>query len=264
MTTNDSPNTKRRWFQFSLRALLVLVLLVSVGMSWFAVRMEKARRQKEAVEAIRKAGGGVVYDYEPSEPLAPKWARALLGDDFFFDVFAVESWSGDFGDDEAIYLKRLTNLEVLFLKGAQITDAGLANIKELANLESVHLSDTQVTGSGIKHLQGITKLKSVDLGNTQVTDAGLERLAGLTNLIYLNLSSTQVTDAGLQHLRDMTSLEQLNLSDTEVTDAGLESVKGLTNLSELNLHDTEVTSKGIKELQKALPECVIFYWPNGS
>ena len=31
MTT---PKPKRRWFQYSLRTLLVLMLLVGVGMSW--------------------------------------------------------------------------------------------------------------------------------------------------------------------------------------------------------------------------------------
>jgi hypothetical protein len=38
---------KRRWYQFSLRALLVFVLLVSIGMSWLAVRRQRVRRQRE-------------------------------------------------------------------------------------------------------------------------------------------------------------------------------------------------------------------------
>ena len=41
----------------SLRALMLLVLLVSIGMSWLAVRMERARKQWEAVEAIERLGG---------------------------------------------------------------------------------------------------------------------------------------------------------------------------------------------------------------
>ncbi len=50
---NHPRKPRRRWYQYSLRSLLVLTLLVSVGMSYVAVRMQRARRQKEAVEAIR-------------------------------------------------------------------------------------------------------------------------------------------------------------------------------------------------------------------
>ena len=39
-----------RRFQFSLRSLLVLVVVVAVPCSWLAVEMKKAREQKEAVE----------------------------------------------------------------------------------------------------------------------------------------------------------------------------------------------------------------------
>ena len=61
----------RRFLQFSLRTLLVVVLLVSIGMSWLAVKLERARRQKEAVRTIEKAAGWVVYDYQ-SENLSAK------------------------------------------------------------------------------------------------------------------------------------------------------------------------------------------------
>jgi hypothetical protein len=59
MTTTPRPKPRtRRFLQFSLRTLLIFVLLVSIGMSWFAVKLERARRQREAVEVIRTGGGG--------------------------------------------------------------------------------------------------------------------------------------------------------------------------------------------------------------
>lgn len=51
-------NTQRlRWFQFRLRTLLVAILLLSLPLSWFGWRLEEARRQRKAVEAIRQMGG---------------------------------------------------------------------------------------------------------------------------------------------------------------------------------------------------------------
>jgi len=53
----DKPRARRRWYQYSLRTLLLVMLLASVGISWFAVKMQRARKQREAVEAIRGLGG---------------------------------------------------------------------------------------------------------------------------------------------------------------------------------------------------------------
>ena len=53
-----------RWFQYRLRSLFVLMFLVSIGMSWFSVNMQRAKKQKEAVEEIKNPYWWVLYDYE--------------------------------------------------------------------------------------------------------------------------------------------------------------------------------------------------------
>jgi hypothetical protein len=60
--SNDKP--RRRWYQYSLRTLLLLMLLVSVGMSAVATRMRTARRQRDAVAAIQESGGSVAYYHD--------------------------------------------------------------------------------------------------------------------------------------------------------------------------------------------------------
>ena len=99
MNDSDTPKPKRRWYQFRMRTLLVFVLLLSVPLSWFAWKLQKARRQREAVEAIVEAGGYVYYDFQIDEtgaeitgaqPTAPVWLRKSLGDDFFRAVTTVD------------------------------------------------------------------------------------------------------------------------------------------------------------------------------
>ena len=47
----------RRRFQYSLRSLLLVMLLASFGMSWAAVELRAVRRQKEAVDAVESWAG---------------------------------------------------------------------------------------------------------------------------------------------------------------------------------------------------------------
>jgi hypothetical protein len=214
----ESPARKLRWFQYSLRSLLLLVLLVSLGMSWVAVRMKRTRQQDEAVEEITKFGGWALYDYQngqfgdvrpTAEPPGPAWLRNLLGENFF------------------------------------------------ATVVEVHFASPLLTDRGLEHLKGLSQLRWLDLPGTQVTDSGLEHLKGLKQLQILSLNDTKVTDAGLQHLKGLPQLEWLDLDGTQVTDAGLEHLKGLTHLWRLTLHRTNVTDQGENRLQRALPECEI-------
>ena len=173
----------RRRFQFSIRSLLLFVVVVAVVCSWFTVKVQQARGQREVVEAFEKVGF-VMYDYEVAEldangrrPPAPgpPWLRNLVGVDFLSDVVA--------------------------LRYKRATDAGLVHLKGLTSLQELVLDNTQVTDAGLVHLEGLTGLRHLDLTNTEVTDAGLVHLKGLTNVQWLFLYRTQVTEAGVQDLQ---------------------------------------------------------------
>ena len=96
---NEPAKPERRWFQFRLRTLLIAVMLLALPLSWVAVRMERARRQREVVDEIVRLGGVSLYDWEATPPPIgqsmldvkpyPAWLRKLLGDDFFDTVASV-------------------------------------------------------------------------------------------------------------------------------------------------------------------------------
>ena len=58
----------RRRFQFSILSLLLLTVVAAIPCSWLAVARKQARKQREAVEKIRRLGGGVYYDYQHALP----------------------------------------------------------------------------------------------------------------------------------------------------------------------------------------------------
>lgn len=181
---NDQAKPTRRWFQFRLRTLLIAVLLLAVPLSWIAMRIEKARRQREAVEAIAKLGGGVRYDYhdgvcDPAEhPPIPSLLLKLLGDDFFSDVVGV----GFFQDD--------------------VVDNDLTVLNTLRNLDFVELVQVPITDRGLRHLDGLHRLQYLNLKGSPITDVGLPQLAKLTTLARLDLTGTKITEEGVKTLVD--------------------------------------------------------------
>ena len=91
-----APKPKLRWFQFSLRTLLVATTLFAVLCSLFSWQVKRAQFQKQCVAAIRNRGGHVHYDYKvanwyASSPV-PKYLLDWLGEDFFHRVVGVQIW----------------------------------------------------------------------------------------------------------------------------------------------------------------------------
>ena len=109
----DQPKPKRRWFQYSLRTLLLLVAALGIVMATFVM---PAVRQRRAVERIKQISGSVAYDYQfhsdgsfawNGKPAGPNWLFAIIGDDFFISVVKVDFGPGDPFGHERNY-RRLT------------------------------------------------------------------------------------------------------------------------------------------------------------
>lgn len=100
-----------RWrFQFNIRSLLVMAMVVAILCSWMTVEMRAAKRQQEAIEAILSDGGiEVAYEGDsggvltqdwslnvrrlsvtpPPPPPLQSWVETLLGKDFVRRAVAV-------------------------------------------------------------------------------------------------------------------------------------------------------------------------------
>jgi len=270
---DETPRVRRRWLWYGVLALPVLAAMVAIPMISFALKLEQARKQRAAVDAIRRMGGVVYYDYQVyfdksqnAPPPGPAWLRELFGVDMVASVVNVELGPQkpvDAGFDDAGLqqleepLKALPRLEWLGVDGAKVTDAGLKHLAGLSQVKRLYIWGTSITDSGLEHIQGLTQLESLVIRETGITDAGLRRLAGLKHLTRLDLTKTKITGPGLRHLEGLENLKLLHLGQTKITDAGLEYLTGFHHLKELYLGDTHVTEEGVKKLREALPNCRI-------
>jgi hypothetical protein len=188
---------KRRWLQFSLRALLVFVTLFAIACSWVAVKMRAAREELNAAVVIEKMGGRTGW----SVPSGPLWLRRLLGNAFFNGSVKLVAPPSNVADADLEHLKALQQLISLYLVNTKVTDAGLEHLQTLGQLQELHLDDTTVTDAGLKHLNALGQLQWLSLSSTKITDAGLEHLTALRQLKTLFLDGTKVTDAAVEKLQ---------------------------------------------------------------
>jgi hypothetical protein len=120
----------RRFLRFSVRGLIVIVLVIGVGLGWV---VRQAHVQRDAVAAILRAGGVVEYDWQRrnrksipgGEPSAPRWLVHLIGGDYFGHVTAV--WLSHMKETDATLadVGHLVRFGELYFNPQAISDAGL-------------------------------------------------------------------------------------------------------------------------------------------
>jgi hypothetical protein len=247
MGMNDSRplKTRRRWLRFSLRTLLLFVVLWAAWLGlWLKPRIDRARRQEKAVDAIVALGGTIFYDYQKSEhgsvnsqraSPVPGWVRAIFGEHFCVDVIWV--YLGGTDVDASILeklwpeIERLDRLEHLQLVAHHVVDdAALRQLVDAVppSLKGLNLTGAQVTDDGLASLESLRALKSVALKGVPITDDGLEHLVSLKSLLWLDLTRTNITDEGLMKLVALPNLRQVLVDQTRVTEAGRQAFQKAT------------------------------------
>ena len=161
------PKRRRRWYQFSLRSLMLFMVVCAVGFDWLGKRLDETRREQAVVAKIQKVGGFVVYH----EMKGPDWLTR-----HFRKVQTVNLADTRVTDAEMGHLAELTGLEALDLQLTRVTDAGLVHLRGLISLDELYLFRTHVTDAGLVHLKALTNLEKLTVHDTPVTPEGVERL----------------------------------------------------------------------------------------
>ena len=171
----DQLRPWRPRLRLSVRVLMILVLLLGGGLGWVEHR---ARIQREAVAAIKRAGGSVGYDdaflgeSAQCPAAAPGWKVWLVdhvGIDYVETATDVHL-SGDGGvtlDGDGPPTEKV------------VDDATMAEVRKLRGLTSlVMLEPNGVTDAGLANLNGLSRLRTLSLGGRKIHGAGLANLAG--------------------------------------------------------------------------------------
>jgi hypothetical protein len=236
MTDQAKPVARhwRRFLRFSMRGLIVLVLVIGGWLGWI---VRSARIQREAVATIRKADGEISYDWEWKNgvrtpvkgPNIPRRLVEAFGVDYFGHVVRV-SLSG-------------RELHRILRKAEQLL-AELKNQSHATNEEPSEPRDLLIGCTPDEARIGPQRWEPNE------REAVLPLLKGLSGLSRLDLHGVDLTGDLLLWLEELTSLTHLDLGTTRITDSQLCSLRTLVKLSELDLDDTAITDAGVAHLKR--------------
>ena len=151
--------------QFTLRALLVTILVVGGAIGLYASPLLARSRAIRDLEAL---GASITYDYQWGHDGAwrPKarapgaaWLKRLLGENYCASPLEVQLFADTkmaphrFTDEDAGRVAALAELKWLVLMDTQLTDGGLRRLARLSKLEGLDLEGSRVTEAGVQEFE---------------------------------------------------------------------------------------------------------------
>jgi hypothetical protein len=228
IAASSSPS-KRRWRpRYGLRTLLVAMVVLGIGLAYFANLWRRVQHQRQVVAKLEAAGGQVWYSHEfPSQEL-------LKG------TMEVEFASVRYSETDDGRRKRTrttsagTVTEIETPPGPKEIRMALGD-DVFAEVETVSFFWEFDAPGGVdpRLLLELPELKVVVPSGPQVNDEWLNCIVQVPQLRVLSLAGGEqgkVSAGSLKHLSRSSQLESLSLSGSWVQD---ETVKGIAPLRQL-------------------------------
>lgn len=252
------PSKRRRLrFRFSMRTLVLFLLIVGCLAAWFGNRIRRGQQQYRSGIALvdtqlsdilrdvdstslQASLRNSIWKHEPGPPL-PAWVLETVGEHTFSSITGI-SLGREVKDSDLQHLSNLFSLKELSIygKAAERADAILESAAKIRSLKYLRLTSSKVTDVGIAHLANSKRLHTLWIDSSNVTDESLVSIANLHQLRELSLAKSAISDGGLRHLGELQEIRRLKLRETRVTAQGLQHLAGLRKLESLDLTGCDI------------------------
>lgn len=239
---------RRRFFQISIRTLLILTTAVAIALAYWTRVQQSVRDQKVAAARIVALGGKTKT--RETRRVWP-WVHKLVGEEFFRDVVDI-NLNGTLATDADLELiGKLRSMKLLSVEGAAQRHCGL---EPLLPHNPKHLP-SQISSAGIRRLGPQPNLEIARLARTPITDEAMEMIALWPQLELLDLSQTNVTSVGVIRLGKLKRLNMLSLQQTGIDDGVVPALCQMHSLTQLDIQNTAISGAGLLRLREELPSC---------
>lgn len=223
------------WVRFSLRAVLLFLVLLSALFAWVrGIANSYSEQHRVCLEAT--SSKDFLYVHVTKRPASPQILRWIIDEEISYEVDELKlcTKSNDFQ-----FRKTLTKLTALRcprhlrLVGDEIVDSDIEPLLKQYrdSLETLALWETATNGNGLRSAQGAPRLRKCVLNSQTIDDAAIEHLVTCHHLERLSLAGTSVTDAYVARLAALPALKWLDLSQTLVTSKAIDSLRNSHSLT---------------------------------
>lgn len=165
--------------RFTLRALLLLVALASVGFALVATRLDHHRRQRRLAAELEASGATATL-----VNAAPGWFTRL------------PSGLQRISDEHTF--AQVDNIDLV---GVPLDERLLATLAACTELRYLDLSYSTITDEQLACLGTMQQLRVLNLANTKITDRSIHTLQACETLLDLDISGTAITAAAVANLQ---------------------------------------------------------------
>ena len=194
---------RRRFFQYSLRTLLMAVPLAALASAYVA----SSHEEHLAEETLRSTN---VWVY-PSDDfqqfwLPPSWlpesVTKLAPTAWFVHITRIRV--SPLRELQRDAVKKLHHLEALECEAPDAAD--LAAIAEIPSLTELQISGLGITAATIKDIARLPRLRRLSIEDKQIDAAALAELSGFASLEELDIGQTAATQIDLHGLKNLRSV----------------------------------------------------------
>ncbi|PQO46273.1 hypothetical protein C5Y93_09815 [Blastopirellula marina] len=261
---------KRRWLSFSVRGLLLLILIVSVGLGFLARDLYQFRQRQAVVRRIEANGGSVNLPfYEIGDPfetsnrsdvrlseeqrrtLYQQWVIWFADEDIY-----KRPWGASIAhaDDEPLFLglEYFPELFQLTIGPGTLSDASMESICRLKSLQQIRLHETQMTKQQVGRLASLPELTEIEFHGAATTPEALSQLGHIPRLETVRLIADQVPVEALAAIRSI-PIHRLAIVVNTTTIPNLDQpdpLDGITQLSSLELTNYPVSDNTLAAIGK--------------
>lgn len=272
---NEVTKAEHRGFQFTLRTLLLFVLVASVlcAVPGTVPKVIDRHLLKERIASIKAGETDTLLNVDPvfvdlvmSDSECVEKTRGLM----FYDLEFASEYP-DVSDPRLAPLAQLPNLDYAVFSNTVGTDTFLMQLQQNPSLTRLHLSTTYLKGEAvgalssndIGHIARIRQLKTLELHGAVSRRTDLRPLANHPSLETLLLQyhhdpkhlSEPIPSHHLEVLRSIPKLRCLRVVNCEITDEAIESFVLMSGLMELDIRVKSVQQ--MERLRIGLPHAKI-------
>ncbi|PHS07642.1 MAG: hypothetical protein COA78_13370 [Blastopirellula sp.] len=233
---------RRRWYQFSLGSILILITSVAVGSAYYRSLLNQCRDQVIAAQKLEAIGAEVTY-----QPAIPSWLSWLPEADRCIKVTIVDLEHKEYSEGSLAPLAELHDLERLYLARSSVTDKDLISVSKLYKVRRVSLWGTQLSNECFEHFKQMRQLELLDIQqNPNMDEQALHYLQYWPKLRLLKMRSG-VTDSGLKLLVAHPFHPVEMLAASRISDEGMEDLLKLQRIRYLSI-SPECSKENVQRL----------------